>query len=475
MIALKSLRAQLLTLLLGPLLCVIGFNTWTGYLNAQATAGVITDRLLLASARSMAEQIKATDGIIEVLIPPSALEMFATDEKDHVAYNITGPDGTLLAGYADLVLPVSGPRDLQPVYVNISFRQQPMRVVALRQPLITETPNEAALVIVGETLHAYDRIASDIWRRNSIQQVLLVAIAGGLTWFGLNRGLLPLTRLRNALIERDPSHLEPFSTFGLQTELQPLVTALNHALARIEKQIAVQRRFIADAAHQLRTPLTLLKTQASVGLREEEMHAAQEALAAIVSTTDAMTRLTNQLLTLAKAEPDHAHAANTSVDLVALVQHVLARHCSLAKNRKIDLSLDLQTADGHIGGDPTLLHELIVNLLDNALKYTPEYGKVRVYLQRSQNEVVFGVEDSGIGIPVAEQARVFERFYRVLGTGVDGSGLGLSIVTEVTQIHRGRISLCNRQDHSGLSVEVSFPAMPAQDRWGNGPIVALLF
>jgi two-component system sensor histidine kinase TctE len=243
----------------------------------------------------------------------------------------------------------------------------------------------------------------------------------------------------------------------LQSELQPLVIALNEALARIKMQIAVQRRFIADAAHQLRTPLTLLKTQASVGLREDDMEATREALVAIVATTDAMTRLTNQLLTLAKAEPDHAYATDSPVDLAAAVQSVVIQYGALATERKIELIQDLRAMGTCIKGDPTLLRELIVNLLDNALKYTPEQGKVRIYLDRREGHVVLRIEDSGKGIPAEEQARVFERFYRVLGNGVDGSGLGLSIAAEVTALHQGQIRLFNRRDRSGLCIEVRFP------------------
>jgi two-component system sensor histidine kinase TctE len=415
--------------------------------------------MLLASARAIAEQVKVEDGVIEALIPPSALERFATDDKDNVAYRITGPDGTLLAGHPDLAFPYAEPKGLEPLYANTSFRQQNIRTVALRQPLASDEPNQTALVVVGETLRSHDRIAGDIWRRGFIQQMILVAIAGALTWFGLNRGLTPVTRLRNELLEREPDLLEPFSAAGLQTELQPLVAALNEALARVKNQIAVQRRFIADAAHQLRTPLTLLKTQASVGRREDDLSATKEAFTAIISTADAMTRLSNQLLTLAKTEPDHPPACNTPVDLALLVQGVFEQYSTLAMERKIDMALKLSASDGHVRGDPTLLRELIVNLLDNALKYTPVGGGVTLYLSNADGNVSLRVEDNGFGIPAAEQEHVFERFYRVLGTGVEGSGLGLSIVAEVARLHRGHVSLFNRKDGSGLSVEVRFFAL----------------
>jgi two-component system sensor histidine kinase TctE len=462
MTALRSLRGQLLIWLLGPLLCVTAFNAWSGYLNAQAIAGQITDRMLLASASAIAEQVKAGDGVVEALIPPSALEIFATDDNDHVAYAVTGPDGTLLAGDADLASLAAQPSGLQPLYANPVFRKQPMRSVALRQKLASDDPSQTALVVVGETLQSYHRIAGDIWRRNCMQQLGLVAIAGGLTWFGLNRGLRPLTRLGSALLEREPYGLEPLPASGLQTELQPVVSALNEALARVRHQIANQRRFIADAAHQLRTPLTLLKTQASVGSREDDIHAAREALGAVVSTTDALTRLTNQLLTLARTEADHVSAVYAPVDLMGLVHQVIDQFARRAIANRIEIGFASNGSDVRIRGEPTLLRELVVNLLDNALKYTPENGEVTVDLACSGDTVVLRVGDTGIGIPVAEQARVFERFYRVLGTGVEGSGLGLAIVAEVVRLHLGQVSLFNRADSPGLCVEVRFPAMQPQ-------------
>lgn len=457
----RSLRSQLLTWLLVPLLCVIAFNAWSGYLNACATAEVITDRMLLASARAMAEQIRVRDGGIEVLIPPVALEMFATDEKDHVAYSITGPDGMLLAGDPSFTMSANKPKNLQPVYSDATFRSERMRVVALRQPIASNHPNEAALVLVGETLHSYDKIASDMFRRNFFDQLLLVAAAGGLTWFGMNRGLLPLRRLSKSLVDRDPQLLETFSVSGLQTELKPLVVALNEALERVRKQGAIRRRFIADAAHQLRTPLTLLKTQASVGLREEDLKAAREALGAILISTDAMTRLTNQLLTLARADPDQGPAVRSEVDLAAIMREAVEKYSTLAAARCITLTAKMDAKEARIDGEPTLLRELIANLLDNAIKYTPEAGEVTVALRSGDGASWLRVEDSGVGIPLSEQEHVFKRFYRVLGTGVEGSGLGLSIVAEVARLHSAQLSLTNRSDVPGLCVEVRFPSIQA--------------
>jgi two-component system, OmpR family, sensor histidine kinase TctE len=451
----RSLKGQLLTWLLVPLLCVIALNAWIKYNNAHLSAELITDRLLLASARAIAEQIRVRDDDIEVLIPPVALEMFESGDRDHVFYSLTGPDGTLHAGDPALATLVEKPDNLQPAYFNTQFNNENIRAVVLRQPLASNHPGDAALVIVGVTLHAQERVAQEIWRRNFLEQLLLVVLAGGLTWLGVNRGLRPLQKLREALTDRDPQLLQPFTVGGLQAELKPLVAALNEALVRIKNQIEIRRRFIADASHQLRTPLTLLKTQATVGLREDNLQSAREALSAMLVSIDSLTRVTNQLLTLARANPEHEHIERMTVGLADLASGVIQQYSGIAADRKIQL---LEYIDGqapNVKGEPTLLRELIANLVDNAVKYTPEGGTVAVTL-KDDGGPVLRVEDTGPGIPVQEQGNVFKRFYRVLGTGVDGSGLGLSIVREVAQRHAAQISMFNRTDRSGLCVEIHF-------------------
>jgi two-component system, OmpR family, sensor histidine kinase TctE len=451
----RSLKGQLLTWLLVPLLCLIALNAWIKYNNAHHSAELVTDRLLLASARAIAEQIRVRDDGIEVLIPPVALEIFETTDRDHVFYSLTGPDGTLHAGEPSLVPLVEKPDNLQPAYFDTQFNNENIRVVALRQPVALTPPAAAALVIVGVTLHAQERVAQEIWRRNFLEQLLLVITAGGLTWFGVNRGLRPLQKLREALTERDPQLLQPFTVSGLQRELKPLVAALNEALFRIRKQIEIRRRFISDASHQLRTPLTLLKTQATVGLREHNLHSAQEALSAMLVSIDGLTRVTNQLLVLARANPEHEYIEHVRVDLAELAHQIVKQYSGLAADRKIQLLAYIDGQGPEVKGEPTLLRELIANLVDNAVKYTPEGGTVAVTL-KDEGSRVLRVEDTGPGIPLQEQGNVFKRFYRVLGTGVEGSGLGLSIVREVAQRHTAQVSMFNRADRSGLCVEIHF-------------------
>jgi len=427
----RSLRLQLLGWLLIPLAGIVLVNTWVTYRNARTTAGILTDRTLLASARSMAEQIKIADHVMEAVIPPSALEMFASKSRDRVYYRIAGsaPDSgeQLIAGYADLPLPPGRVEEFSPSYYDAAFRDQDLRLVAMRQPVADANATRSAMVIVGETLRARETMVRTLWLQGFLQQGLLIVIAAVFAWFGLQRGLRPLLRLRDDVLERRPDELTPFSGKALQAEIRPLVDALNQYIERLRRQSAAQRRFIANAAHQLRTPLTLLSTQATYASRATSGAEKDEALQAIHDNTQQMTRLANQLLTLSRVEPDGQALRLEPVDLVAVARRALESVVALALAREMDLGFETAADTAIVVADATTLQELIINLVDNALRYTPTGGVVTVGIERTENDWLLTVRDNGPGIPDAERERVFERFYRVLGSGTEGSGLGLSI------------------------------------------------
>ena len=449
-----SLRVQLLAWLLVPLCFLVAFNIWSAYLNARQTASVITDRLLLAAARVLAEQVKVEDGVVEALIPPSALGIFASVGQDRALYRITGPDGRLIAGYPDVPPPPAAVEPEEPVFFSQKFRTQDVRAVAIRQPLATGAPAASVLIVVGQTLREEDRIVAGLWRQEARRQGLLVALAAGLIWFGLQLGLAPLLALRDHVRNRDPGEMEPFASAAVPSEVRPVVEALNEAVTRVKNQIATQRQFLADAAHQLRTPLTLLKTQANVGLRSAQAAGKDEALAAIDAAADGMTRLTNQLLSLARTEPGGAPAVRAPANLSAIARKVLDARAVAALDRNIDLAFE--DSGGEILGDSALLGEMVANLVENALAYTPAGGHVTVSVYRDGEVSCLRVEDDGPGIPPGERENVFGRFYRVSGTGVEGSGLGLAIVREIARAHGGEVMLSDGSSGRGLAATVRF-------------------
>jgi two-component system sensor histidine kinase TctE len=457
----RSLRLQLLGWLLIPLAGVVVANTWVTYSDAQATASLVTDRTLLASARAMAEGVQVIDGRMQVVIPPAALEMFATEFHDRVYFRIARFEGraetSLMSGNADLPPPGEAVLPLTSLVYNADYRGEPLRLVAIRQP-VPGSDTATALVTVGETLGARDHMARTLWVRSLLQQALLGLIVAICVWFGLERGLRPLLRLREEVLERRSDELRPFSGRGLQTELQPLVAALNQYSTRLREQIDAQQRFLANAAHQLRTPLTILATQAAYATRSADIGEKNEALAAIHSNARAMARLANQLLTLSRVEPGSELDTRQPVDLVLLTRKALETQVGHALQKNMDLGFDPAPAEAPMSGDPALLQEMIVNLVDNSLRYTPAGGVVTVGIEQADGGWHLSVRDNGPGIPEAECGRVFERFYRILGNEAEGSGLGLAIVRDIVDRHGGDIRLRPGADGSGLVVAVDLPA-----------------
>ena len=382
-------------------------------------------------------------------------------------YRVTAPSGELIAGYPDVAVPPSLPTEAQAVYFDARFRTEDIRAVAIAQPVVSRTAGGTAIVVVAETLKGRDRLVADRWFKSLRDQVVLVGLAALLAVFGLKRGLAPLAELGGDLAKRDPGSLRPLAIANVQTELRPLVDALNQAFNRIETYIALQKRFVANASHQMRTPLALLKTQATVGRRETDPCAKDEAIAAIDQGVDSLSRLVNQLLTLARAEPGGAAMRKETLDFVGTVRTALERLGTVALERGIDLTFDTGAARLPLHGHASLLQELVVNLVENALKNTPAGGSVAVQLAGRDELILLSVEDTGPGIAESERSQVFERFYRVPGSTSEGTGLGLAIVREILAAHGGRITLSEREGGPGLRVDVIFPGVAPR---GTSPL-----
>ena len=314
-----SLRAQLLAGLMVPLglFALVEFSV--AYRTAENTARIVTDRILLASARSIAEHVAVAETGAEAFAPPSALGMFNLGYGDSVYYQITS-GGTLLAGYTDLpAAPVSA-QGAEPVYFDGRYHGHALRLVRVSQPVPARGGAGEAVVIVAETLNGRNAMSRQLWLGSAAGQFLLVAFACTLAWFALHRVLAPLSQLSGEVRERKPDDLRPFAVAELQAELDPLLRALNVYMLRLAAQLAAQRRFTANAAHQLRTPLALLRTQVSYALRSEGEGERSDALRAALSTTEQLTRLTNQLLSLAKAEPDGQPLRRELLDLASVTR-----------------------------------------------------------------------------------------------------------------------------------------------------------
>jgi two-component system sensor histidine kinase TctE len=310
-------------------------------------------------------------------------------------------------------------------------------------------------VYVAETTNKRDRLVWEIILTGLVPLLLVVVVAVALVWFGVSHGLAPLRKLRSELSQRSPNDLRAVDEAHAPSEVRPAIIALNRLFQRIHETSESQRRFLADAAHQLRTPLAGLQMQLELGLRESQSAADR---ATLVKMRDAVLRtgkLTNRLLALARAEQAVQDRREfMKVDLGAMCERVGAQWIARAIDRNIDLGFEL--AGACVDGDETLLADMLDNLIDNALRYTRRGGTVTVRCGTDAAAVFFGVEDNGVGIPEGERARVFERFYRGERAGGDGSGLGLAIVREGATRHDAVVDIIVPPSGTGTYVRITF-------------------
>jgi two-component system sensor histidine kinase TctE len=453
-----SLRGRLLAWVVLPLAGAVVVDGVISHRNAAATATVVQDRLLLGSARIVAEQLRFEDGAIQGRIPPAALELFQSGDVDRVFYRVITSDGRTVTGYAELQLPDTGLQPETPQFLDSVVRGQPVRAVAYLQPVLTETGIQAVRVQIAQTMQGHARLTRDLWREAMVQQLVTLALVALLVLVGLQACLRPLLRLRDAVLARRPGSLHALEVSAMPIELTPLVGAINEYALRLEQHTSAQQAFIQNAAHQLRTPLTLLTTQVSYAIRASDASGRNESLAAIRQSVQQSVRLVNQLLTLSAAE---AHGAGDlrgpAATLDAVVRQVLEDMAGRAQLKGIDLGLESSVADVATAADAVTLREIVMNLVDNAIRYVHPGGVVTTRIAVSPTAVTLTVEDDGPGIPVAERQRVFERFYRINDRDSDGCGLGLAIVREFTTRLGGRVTLRTPESGRGIAVDVLLP------------------
>ena len=318
-----------------------------------------------------------------------------------------------------------------------------------------------------QVAHALDErreIAAQSALRTLLPLAALIPFLGVLIWYAVGRGLRPLETMSRAVAKRQPDAMAPLAEGGLPEELRPLAGSLNALLARLSDALNAQRRFTADAAHELRTPLAALKLQVELAERAPDEGKRAAALAELEDGVDRASHLVEQLLAMARLEPEALERNFADCDLVALAKDGIVARAALAADRKIDLGL-ARDAVVRVRGDAASLSMLLANLLDNALRYTPEGGRIDVAIDDDAGHAVLTVADNGPGIPAGDRERVFDRFHRGSNAadapGKTGSGLGLSIVKRIVDAHGATISLGAGADGRGLIARVRFPAAAA--------------
>jgi two-component system sensor histidine kinase TctE len=459
-----SLRSQLLRWLLVPLVLLVAINAVSLYRDALETADIAYDRSLLASTRALAERVSVKDGKVVADVPYVALDSFETDTLGRLYYKVTGLRGETVSGYDDLPpVPAKVPRsELYPALVRFyhaDYNGEPVRIAALLQPVFDDSMRGIALIQVGETLDARRALSRRILLNTLLRQAMLVLAVATLVWFAVRLVLRPLMRLKNEVETRPLSDLSNVDQALVHKEVRPLVAAMNATMARMQNLVASQRRFIADASHQLRTPLTVLKTQAELALRADDPEAMRAIVRSIAGTTDSTVHLANRLLTLARVEHGLDAAALAPVSLPAIARQVGLDLALPAVQKRIDLALEAPH-EALVAGQALLLQELVSNLVDNALRYTPAGGSVLLRVQSGAGGVLLEVQDSGPGIAPAERDKVFTPFYRAaaaLEANPAGTGLGLAIVRDIVALHGAAVSLADADGATGLKVSILFP------------------
>ena len=453
----RSLFGEILDWMLAPLLLLWPMSLALTYAVAQNIANRPYDRELGDMARTIARQISvepvADDSIgrLRLRLPDIAADVLRSDDVDRVYFRVLGLRGEHVAGDPELDVPEDRPAIDEVRYRDDEIQQQPVRIAYLSLRGTGAAGEVPPLVQVGETLEKRAQLATEIIKGVIIPQFVILPVAVVLVWFALARGIRPLNELQQRIRRRQSQDLSPIDERDAPEEVGPLVRAINDLLSRLDQSISAQKHFLADAAHQLKTPLAGLRMQAELAQREidagqQDPRALKRSLQQIARSSQRAAHMVNQLLSMARAEDKETALRKQDVRLVRLAREVVHDFVPRAMEKRIDLGYEGPETDdtaARLIGQPLLVRELIRNLVDNALQYTPAGGEVTVRVMPDPfgQVVVLQVEDSGPGIPEAEHDLVFQAFYRALGTEVDGSGLGLAIVKEIAVQHGASVTI----------------------------------
>ena len=448
----RSLFGDILDWMLTPLLLLWPVSLALTWLVAQSIAGKPFDRALEYNVQALAQLVVVQQQRAVFNLPQPAREILRADDSDLVYYQVLGGHRELLSGERDFPLP---PEDERPLVGEVRLRDDEMRGqdvrVAYTWVKLDLPGSEPALVQVAETREKRSVLATEIIKGVMLPQFVILPLAVLLVWLALVRGIKPLSQLEERIRARKPDDLSPLDDKTVPLEVAPLVSSVNDLLTRLKDSIATQKRFLADAAHQLKTPLAGLRMQADLAQREAfNADELKQSLKQIGRSSIRATHTVNQLLALARAESGGQTLARQPCDLAQLTRQAMKDSVPRAMDKHIDLGYDgaLPGSPGVVlPGNPTLLLEMIRNLLDNAINYTPSSAEhpgvitARVMADPFGRVLILQVEDSGPGIPASERELVLQPFYRALGTNVDGSGLGLPIVLEIARQHSAGIEI----------------------------------
>jgi len=459
----RSLRLYLLLGILIPVGLLVSVNTVSLYNQALNAINTAYDRTLLASTKSIGEQLDVTgydaQATLRVTVPYAALEAFEADNQSRLFYRVSSLSGGLVSGYAELPF-WRGQISAKPAYAALvdfyddTFEGTPVRVAVLMQPVASSNGRAMALIQVAETLELRRTLARSVLFDTLWRQALLLVVIALVVTVVVQHATQPVRRLSQQLRARPEGDLNPIFAPDAPRELLPLVDATNAVMARLDGLLENQKRFVRDAAHQLRTPLAVLKVQVQSAMRGDQQPMA--ALADINQTVDRATLVANQMLALAKVEQLRQQPDLKTLDLASVMRAVALDLSALIADKNIDF--DIATVPAPLSAHEWMLTELTRNLLHNAIKHTPTSGSLSIRVVRDSTYAALTLADSGPGI----DAELAQRLYQPFSAGHigRGSGLGLAICKEIVQVLGGTITLTNRVQQgvvTGLDATVRLP------------------
>jgi two-component system sensor histidine kinase TctE len=436
-------------MLLPPIAALLGLGAVIAYYPSIEPATEAYDQSLVDVGIALGSHIRPADLGFRLELPPAVEQVLRADRYDQIYYRVDGPDGRSIAGDLDLPMPPDAGHGLQ--YYDTNYKDRKVRAVSMPAQCGTAT----CVVVVAETTVKRTKMAREILLSNVLPETLIAVATVLIVWFGVKRGLAPLSRLSEEIKQRSPGDLHALDAGKAPEETRPLIAALNGLLEQLAAASRNQQRFLADAAHQLRTPLAGLQAHTELALSQPMPDAVRAQVGQVHEATIRTARLANQLLALARAEPGGHTGPLSPVELKAMVEGVADEWVHRALQRDLDLGFDLQAVN--VRGDEFLLREALANLLHNAIEYSPRGARITVRTGMREGRPALEVEDEGPGIPAAERERVLDRFYRVPGTAGTGSGLGLAIVREIAAGHDATIAIEDGQEGKGCRVGITFP------------------
>lgn len=454
----RSLKVALTRRLVIGLLFLGVVGAWVAYAASTRFADRAFDRSLFDDVKVLANQVRWVEGSTRVTLTPDALIWLLADEGDDVIFRVTDlANHRRLTSNGDLGdLPDLQIRPGEPYFRSIRLGTEQLRVAYVLRPV--GPGNASALVEIGETTRKRDDIARSILIGTISMMSAFILAAVALVWTGVGTALVPLRELEADAARRSIGNLQPLETRDAPAEVLTLIETFNHMMERVVQAIDVQRHFLANAAHQLKTPIAGLRLQAQLALTATTIEGARENMQSVERRAAHSAHLMDQLLSLSHAEAGESGLPSSPCDLGRVAEEVIERLLPEARERRVDLGLEHTGGAMTVLANPILIGELMTNLVDNALRYGRHAGRVTVRLEHVGDHVTLKVIDDGPGFPEATRELVFRRFWRSDSGIGDGAGLGLAIVREIAERYRAAVSIVSRPEVEGTRIEVAFAA-----------------